>query len=589
MTIPPVISRPAASRRPSADSGARRRRGPALAPDRGPRRHHLEAAAPGAGALAVRPVQVDHHVPDLGAAARARRGRSGRRAAARCRCRCRARPAPRARRPRAAPKRVLGEQRHVRVVVDDHRQPEPLAHQVAERHVGERQVRRPRARRRSPSRPARGSRSRPPPRRGPPRAPPRPPRRRCRASPRGRAPRQVRCTRWWTTRPSSTTPPRSFVPPASIPITRLGGMAGRYTEVCDRPEPGGPPEYKVYRSPQAPARPRGGRPRRARSAGSAASPSASPTSPASAQADHARPGAQVARARGRRLAAAVAGPVPGQRPDPGRRLRRRRARPVERRQPARPAARSSCSAPTRAPASRSTRRSSGPSRADTIMLVHAALGSVRKLSIPRDTEAEIPGHGTQQDQRRLRARRPGADDRDGRGLPRQRARDQPPGRGRLRGLPRRSSTRSAASPSTTRRGSARRRSTTSGRASASARASIDLDGDAGARLRARAQEPLRARARTTAPAPRASRRCCGRSAAQAKSPGTFFRLPLGQLAGAQGAQDRHEGPGADGACSPTSPPATPTRPTCSRAPAATSRATSRSRPTDAQPRPSTSC
>jgi LCP family protein required for cell wall assembly len=36
----------------------------------------------------------------------------------------------------------------------------------------------------------------------------------------------------------------------------------------------------------------------------------------------------------------------------------------------------------------------GPSRADSIMLVHAALGSVRKLSIPRDTEVDIPGHGT---------------------------------------------------------------------------------------------------------------------------------------------------------------------------------------------------
>ena len=36
---------------------------------------------------------------------------------------------------------------------------------------------------------------------------------------------------------------------------------------------------------------------------------------------------------------------------------------------------------------------SGPSRADSIMLVHAALGSVRKLSIPRDIEVEIPGHG----------------------------------------------------------------------------------------------------------------------------------------------------------------------------------------------------
>ena len=28
------------------------------------------------------------------------------------------------------------------------------------------------------------------------------------------------------------------------------------------------------------------------------------------------------------------------------------------------------------------------------MLIHAGLGGVRKLSIPRDTEAEIPGHGS---------------------------------------------------------------------------------------------------------------------------------------------------------------------------------------------------
>jgi LCP family protein required for cell wall assembly len=37
---------------------------------------------------------------------------------------------------------------------------------------------------------------------------------------------------------------------------------------------------------------------------------------------------------------------------------------------------------------------SGPSRADSIMLVHASLGSVRKLSIPRDIEVQVPGHGT---------------------------------------------------------------------------------------------------------------------------------------------------------------------------------------------------
>ncbi|MEX1141220.1 MAG: LCP family protein [Thermoleophilaceae bacterium] len=35
----------------------------------------------------------------------------------------------------------------------------------------------------------------------------------------------------------------------------------------------------------------------------------------------------------------------------------------------------------------------GPGRADSIMLVHASFGRVRKLSIPRDTEADVPGHG----------------------------------------------------------------------------------------------------------------------------------------------------------------------------------------------------
>ncbi|NLT07331.1 MAG: LCP family protein [Solirubrobacterales bacterium] len=36
---------------------------------------------------------------------------------------------------------------------------------------------------------------------------------------------------------------------------------------------------------------------------------------------------------------------------------------------------------------------SGPGRADSIMLVHASLGRVAKVSIPRDAEADIPGHG----------------------------------------------------------------------------------------------------------------------------------------------------------------------------------------------------
>jgi LCP family protein required for cell wall assembly len=37
---------------------------------------------------------------------------------------------------------------------------------------------------------------------------------------------------------------------------------------------------------------------------------------------------------------------------------------------------------------------SGPGRADSIMLVHASFGRISKLSIPRDSEANIPGHGT---------------------------------------------------------------------------------------------------------------------------------------------------------------------------------------------------
>jgi LCP family protein required for cell wall assembly len=37
----------------------------------------------------------------------------------------------------------------------------------------------------------------------------------------------------------------------------------------------------------------------------------------------------------------------------------------------------------------------GPARSDSIMLLHVAFGSVRKVSILRDSQANIPGHGTQ--------------------------------------------------------------------------------------------------------------------------------------------------------------------------------------------------
>ena len=54
-------------------------------------------------------------------------------------------------------------------------------------------------------------------------------------------------------------------------------------------------------------------------------------------------------------------------------------------------------------------------RSDSIMLWRIGGGTSRRLSIPRDTVANIPGHGQSQDQRRLRLRRPGAGDQDGRG------------------------------------------------------------------------------------------------------------------------------------------------------------------------------
>jgi LCP family protein required for cell wall assembly len=38
---------------------------------------------------------------------------------------------------------------------------------------------------------------------------------------------------------------------------------------------------------------------------------------------------------------------------------------------------------------------SGPGRADSILILHSAFGSVRKLSIPRDSLAQIPGHDAQ--------------------------------------------------------------------------------------------------------------------------------------------------------------------------------------------------
>jgi LCP family protein required for cell wall assembly len=48
----------------------------------------------------------------------------------------------------------------------------------------------------------------------------------------------------------------------------------------------------------------------------------------------------------------------------------------------------------RAPGSKEPGANTGPARADSILLLRVGFGSVRKLSILRDTAMEIPGHGT---------------------------------------------------------------------------------------------------------------------------------------------------------------------------------------------------
>ena len=62
----------------------------------------------------------------------------------------------------------------------------------------------------------------------------------------------------------------------------------------------------------------------------------------------------------------------------------------------------------------------GEFRADTLMLIRAGGGAFRKLSIPRDSYAEIPGQSPTENQRRLLLRRRQAADRNRRKLPRHR-------------------------------------------------------------------------------------------------------------------------------------------------------------------------
>ena len=183
--------------------------------------------------------------------------------------------------------------------------------------------------------------------------------------------------------------------------------------VAKRAEPGRSPRERAGRGPAAAASPARSRP-------------------------GARSGARPDRRR--RLDPAQLPRLRGLRPDPVlQALRRSRGQLcTATRSCCRARRRSSCSAPTRGrPApdepgtpidekcfeqqSKATRRTSaanGEYRADTLMLIRAGGGTFDKLSIPRDTSPKIPGQADAENQRRLRLRRRGAADQDGRAVPR---------------------------------------------------------------------------------------------------------------------------------------------------------------------------
>ena len=148
-------------------------------------------------------------------------------------------------------------------------QADPLAHQVADRHVGDRQVDRLDRHAALAGRSSPGCRGRPPRRRG---APASPPRARFRG-PRPAAPRSARsrtpCPRSGCCCSESTTPTSILVPPRSTPIVSRGvngrkGPAAACVSIdipCLRQEmigrPSGPGDPRAEASPTSPRSPAG--------------------------------------------------------------------------------------------------------------------------------------------------------------------------------------------------------------------------------------------------------------------------------------------------------------------------------------------
>ncbi len=139
VTAVPSTFSPAASNLPRAESGRAFGRRSPLAPERRAGGQRLDAAVVGAVALAGRAVGLDHRVAELGAGA----GRAAVDLAAEHQAAADPGADGQHHRVRLAlggAVEVLGQGGDVGVVVDEDRQPDPLADQVADRQVRERQV-----------------------------------------------------------------------------------------------------------------------------------------------------------------------------------------------------------------------------------------------------------------------------------------------------------------------------------------------------------------------------------------------------------------------------------------------------------------
>ena len=227
----------------------------------------------------------------------------------------------------------------------------------------------------------------------------------------------MRWARWWTRSPS-TAPASSFVPPMSTPMTHPVGTSATID--------GGSWPTHPTRSPQHYARYRAALAAAVAQAG--LTPKRASPSCGAARRDRDVRGRTPPRRRSRAAPAtpwrraiswalialvgvgsALGDPVRDQLVDappgiPGARPRRH-STAAACRSSRRPT--SSCSDPTRdRPAPRSRARDpGGPSRSDTMMLLRTGGGHPARLSIPRDTLVDIPGHGHDEDQRRLLLRR----------------------------------------------------------------------------------------------------------------------------------------------------------------------------------------